>query len=268
MSPGESLDLAVSRDLVAGLFPVDGHSAQARAPVHGVGHADLTAGDHRGRTPGAPLLGRPGSDRPAHVAAGFAGRPDERARANNALLHRRRRRRRRARDRAGGEGTRRHVLLPVRPGSWDQDDTRGSNRRRPIAARQGDPAAGEGDRSGTAVLFRAADAAARRTVAREPPDTDDARDDFRCDRAVPRRDRHLRRAGVSGGAAPEGDRHPPRARQRRRGGSSASSSRRDSGSWPPVRRRVSSERSRFVARWKRSSSACSRWIQSCWRASA
>ena len=70
------------------------------------------------------------------------------------------------------------------------------------------------DRSGDAVLRRADDGRSAVDVADGSPHADAARHRLRRRGAVPRGDRHLRRAGVSGVAAPARDRHSHGARRR------------------------------------------------------
>ena len=90
---------------------------------------------------------------------------------------------------------------------------------------------------------------------------------FGGDRAVSRGGWHLRRAGLPGGAAAQGNRHPHGARQRRPPDLRPDRLGRALAARPRHRRRPCAARSRSAARWRRSCSVFSRWIRSCSRSS-
>ena len=266
MAPGESLISPYNSSVSPGYFETMAIPAQAGPAVHRVRRRAGGEGPHHRRTAGAALL----EGRRIRSAGGCGSRtPPEEFKT--------------------GPGPKSRYFTVV--GVVGNVRTTGLTEKEPVGAyyfpfaqnvgrgmtlvtrTAGDPSSIVGAirqqvtaiDPGAAVLRGEADAAARRRVARQPQDADDAGQPVRRHRALPGRGRDLRRAGLPGGAAPQGDRDPHGARQRRAPDLRLD---RDRGALAARRSawlRASRARSRSGGRWRHSCSGSSRWIRRCSR---
>ncbi len=86
MKPGESLISPAAITATPGYFETLEAAAAIRPLLHAERHGHVAEGDHPRRSAREPLLRRPGSDRPPHVAAGRCQRAVDRAWSEIALL--------------------------------------------------------------------------------------------------------------------------------------------------------------------------------------